>query len=132
MPFVSFPFWGYIFALHDEMKNKNKKKKQKQNICIVFVFIVCICEENVSKTWRVCVYTPRTRVCLFILPLPDLISFRFVFKCFPFAFERVCLLHINQIKEKSDIRDVYIEFNFWYCKKDDDFVNINSFLYLTL
>lgn len=39
---------------------------------------------------------------------------------FGFAFERVCLLHINQIKEKLGIRSVYTECNSWYCKKDLD------------
>lgn len=39
---------------------------------------------------------------------------------FGFAFERVCLLHINQIKEKLGIRGVYTECNSWYCKKDDE------------
>ncbi len=39
---------------------------------------------------------------------------------FGFAFERVCLLHINQIKEKLGIRGVYTECNSWFCKKDDD------------
>ncbi len=39
---------------------------------------------------------------------------------FGFAFERVCLLHINQIKEKLGIRGVYTECNSWYCKRDDD------------
>lgn len=39
---------------------------------------------------------------------------------FGFAFERVCLLHINQVKEKLGIRGVYTECNSWFCKKDDD------------
>lgn len=39
---------------------------------------------------------------------------------FGFVFERVCLLHINQIKEKLGIRGVYTECNSWYCKKDDE------------
>lgn len=39
---------------------------------------------------------------------------------FGFAFERVCLLHINQIKESLGIRGVSTECNSWYCKKDLD------------
>ncbi len=39
---------------------------------------------------------------------------------FGFAFERVCLLHINQIKEKLGIRGVYTECNSWYCKRNDE------------
>ena len=37
-----------------------------------------------------------------------------------FAFERVCLLHINQIKEALGISGVYTECNSWYCKKNED------------
>ncbi len=37
-----------------------------------------------------------------------------------FAFERVCLLHINEIKESLGIRGVSTECNAWYCKKDLD------------
>ncbi len=37
-----------------------------------------------------------------------------------FAFERVCLLHINQIKEALGILGVYTECNSWFCKKDED------------
>ncbi len=39
---------------------------------------------------------------------------------FDIAFERVCLLHITQIKEKLGIRGVYTECNSWHCKKDDE------------
>ncbi len=39
---------------------------------------------------------------------------------FGIAFERVCLLHITQIKEKLGIRGVYTECNSWHCKKDDE------------
>lgn len=39
---------------------------------------------------------------------------------FGFAFERVCLLHINQIKESLGIRGVYTNFNSWYTDKDED------------
>ena len=37
-----------------------------------------------------------------------------------FVFERVCLLHINQIKETLGISGVYIECNSWFCKKNED------------
>lgn len=37
-----------------------------------------------------------------------------------FAFERVCLLHINQIKETLGISGVYTECNSWSCKKNED------------
>ena len=37
-----------------------------------------------------------------------------------FAFERVCLLHINQIKETLGISGVYTECNSWFCKKNED------------
>ena len=36
-----------------------------------------------------------------------------------FAFERVCLLHIKQIKEALGISGVYTECNSWFTKKDD-------------
>lgn len=36
------------------------------------------------------------------------------------AFERVCLLHINQIKHKLGISGVYTDVNAWYCKADDE------------
>lgn len=39
---------------------------------------------------------------------------------FGFAFERVCMMHVNQIKEKLGIRGVYTQTNSWYCKKDDE------------
>ena len=35
-----------------------------------------------------------------------------------FAFERICLLHIKQIKEKLGISGVYTECNSWFCKND--------------
>ncbi len=39
---------------------------------------------------------------------------------FGFAFERVGLLHINQIKESLGIRGVYTNLNSWYTDKDED------------
>lgn len=39
---------------------------------------------------------------------------------FGIAFERVCLLYINQIKNKLGISGVSTECNSWYCKKDDE------------
>ncbi len=38
---------------------------------------------------------------------------------FGFAFERVCLMHIKEIKEKLGIRGVYTEVSSWHCKKDE-------------
>ena len=35
------------------------------------------------------------------------------------AFERVCLLHINQIKQRLGIAGVYTDINSWQCKSDD-------------
>ncbi len=37
---------------------------------------------------------------------------------FGFAFERVCLLHINQIKDSLGIRGVYTTVNSWHAEKD--------------
>ncbi len=37
-----------------------------------------------------------------------------------FAFERICLLHINQIKEALGISGVYTECNSWFTKKNED------------
>lgn len=36
------------------------------------------------------------------------------------AFERVCFMHVNQIKEKLGISGVLSETKSWYCNKDDD------------
>ena len=36
------------------------------------------------------------------------------------AFERVCLEHVDQIKEKLGISGVLTEVNSWYCKADPD------------
>ncbi|MEE3468630.1 MAG: ATP-binding protein [Eubacterium sp.] len=36
------------------------------------------------------------------------------------SFERVCLLHINQIKQKLGIAGVHTDVNSWYCGKDED------------
>ena len=36
------------------------------------------------------------------------------------AFERVCLLHINQIKQKLGIQGIYTDVNSWFCKADSD------------
>lgn len=44
---------------------------------------------------------------------------------FGFSFERICLMHINQIKEKLGIRGVYTECNSWYCRKDDS-IGVNG------
>ena len=37
-----------------------------------------------------------------------------------YAFERVCLMHIEQIKQKLGISGVYTDVNSWYCKADKD------------
>ncbi len=36
------------------------------------------------------------------------------------AFERICMLHVNQIKKKLEIGGVLTEVYSWYCKPDDD------------
>lgn len=36
------------------------------------------------------------------------------------AFERICLLHINQIKKKLGISGIYTDINSWFCKADPD------------
>ncbi len=36
------------------------------------------------------------------------------------AFEKVCLLHVNQIKQKLGISGVLTQENAWYCKADED------------
>ena len=36
------------------------------------------------------------------------------------AFERVCLLHVDKIKEKLGIAGVHTDINSWYCKADPD------------
>lgn len=36
------------------------------------------------------------------------------------AFERVCMLHVNQIKKKLGISGVLTEVNSWYCKADSE------------
>ncbi len=37
-----------------------------------------------------------------------------------YAFERVCLEHVKQIKNKLGISGVYTEINSWYCKEDKE------------
>ncbi len=37
-----------------------------------------------------------------------------------YAFERVCLMHIEQIKQKLGISGVYTDVNSWYCRADRD------------
>lgn len=37
-----------------------------------------------------------------------------------YAFEKVCLLHVKQMKEKLGVSGVLTEVNSWFCKKDDD------------
>ena len=43
-----------------------------------------------------------------------------------FVFEKVCLLRVNQIKEKLGIRGVYTKCNSWYCKRNDELGNNGS------
>ena len=38
---------------------------------------------------------------------------------FELSFERICMLHTDQIKQKLGISGVYTQCNSWYCKKDD-------------
>ena len=40
-----------------------------------------------------------------------------------YAFERVCLMHIEQIKQKLGISGVYTDVNSWYCKADKSLRN---------
>ncbi len=83
------------------MKAKNSLYQIVDNF-LLFYYAFLEKEPNDENFWEVQTNSPRANAFL------------------GYAFEKTCLLHIKQMKEKLGVSGVLTEANSWFCKKDDD------------